>query len=87
MGLITNLRQPKLFNIAIFDVVATALVAFASQKYYFTDKTFPVIFLCLLVIGIAVHVMMGTPTMLNAYIGLNTKQEVLDAREAALAQP
>ena len=75
MDTVTSLRQPKLFGISIFDVLLTLLAALAIQKYLYKDMDLLVIFLGLVVLGIVIHWVTGTPTMLNYYLGISKKPE------------
>ena len=81
MSLIKSLREPKIADMAIFDLAATAAVAYyVSENHTKGEHPFLHVFLALMLLAIVVHVMIGTPTMLNAYLGLNTKEEVYKNR-------
>lgn len=71
--MITQLRKPKIGRIAIFDVAATALVALGIS---YVGYSFIVVFICLIILGIIIHYMAGIPTAGNAYLGLNTWDEI-----------
>ena len=85
---IQNLRQYKFIGIAIFDVLATYIVAIIlsnildyknnTKKPYGALK----IFALLIIIAIAVHYYMEIPTMFNYYLGLNTLEEVIKGRKS-----
>ena len=83
MSIVTELRKYKLFDIAMFDVIATFIGAFILWKY--SNKTsineLLIIFILFLILGVIVHKVFKIPTMGNYYLGLNTKEEVLKARE------
>lgn len=79
MSIIDTLRKPKLFDIALFDVIGTYIGAYLSwlliHKYNpeFTNGwiwTF-LIFIILVIIGIFLHIITGTKTKLNYYMGLS----------------
>ena len=84
---IDKLRSPKLLNMAIFDWVATFLVAVILSLilYLITKINYLIllilIFSLLIVLGIITHKVLGIPTMLNYYLGLNNKENVLKNRK------
>lgn len=78
MSLIQHLRQPKIVDIAVFDVAATAAAAHLVKDYF--EQPFLVTFILLLIFGVIVHVMLDIPTMGNYYLGLNTQEAVLKNR-------
>jgi len=49
----TGIHSIRLFNIAIFDVLATILVAYIISKKY--NKNFKVVLIVLFIVGIIVH--------------------------------
>lgn len=85
-SLLDRLRGPKLNGMAAFDFAATAAAALFISKIIklIGGLGFPVlfviVFIILIIIGIAIHYFMGIPTMLNHYLGLNTLQEVMESR-------
>lgn len=76
---IDKLREPKIANMAAFDWIATAIVALGISKV--SDVHFIIVFVVMVIIAIVVHIATGTPTMLNHYLGINTKEEVLATRK------
>lgn len=74
--MINELRSTKIKGIAVFDVVATAAISYALSN----GKDAIGIFILLIILAIVVHSILGIPTMLNHYIGINTLKEVIDGR-------
>ena len=71
MSIISTLRKPKIFGIAIFDLGGTLLAAYGLSLYFGGD---PLIWMVgAIFLGIGVHYMVGVNTMLNYYIGLSDK--------------
>jgi hypothetical protein len=68
-----TLRKPKLFDIALFDLLATLLVAYLIHHYAKIKCPLWSVLVGSILLGIVVHVMIGTPTMLNYYLGLSAK--------------
>jgi hypothetical protein len=69
MNMLKKIREPKLFDIALFDLLGTAAVsAFISDQY-----KYPRYKGILLGIGsgIIVHQLLGVDTKLNYYVGLS----------------
>jgi hypothetical protein len=83
MGLLAQLRGPKIANMAVFDWVATGLVAIGASALFGRPSMAPAVFIVLIIMAIIVHDALGVPTMLNAYLGLAKKDDVLAARERA----
>jgi len=82
--IIDKLRQPKIFNMALFDWICTFIAAivicyFAYKKIDVTHVL--IIFGILIIAAILIHKLFGINTMLNAYLGLNTKDSVLKNRK------
>jgi hypothetical protein len=81
------LRGPKLNGISAFDMIATVIGAFIlSNTVHFLNQfgTYTltlIIFIMLILFAIGLHYVMGVPTMLNHYIGINTIDEVMDGRK------
>jgi hypothetical protein len=73
MSLIQKLRQPRLFEIAIFDVVATLAAAHFIHKKM--KWKWPIIktYVAFFILGIVIHKIMGIDTQLGFYLGLNKK--------------
>ena len=79
MSLIESLRTPKLFDIALFDVVGTYAAAYLTWlilHHYHKELTNGwiwsfLIFIVFVIIGIFLHIMTGTKTKLNYYMGLS----------------
>jgi hypothetical protein len=74
-----TLRKPKILDVAVFDVVATlaAAVAVAPRRDVVTISCSFIILMC---VAIIIHIALGIPTRLNAYLGINTVEEVHDSR-------
>jgi hypothetical protein len=79
MNIIDTLRKPKLLDIALFDVTGTYIGAYLlwllinNYNSQFTNGwiwTF-LIFIILVIIGIFLHIITGTKTKLNYYMGLS----------------
>jgi hypothetical protein len=79
MNIIDTLRKPKLLDIALFDVTGTYIGAYLlwllinHHNSKFTNGwiwTF-LIFIILVIIGIFLHIITGTKTKLNYYMGLS----------------
>jgi hypothetical protein len=73
MSLIKTLRQPKLFDMAIFDFSATFLAAYLVHKYLKIECSLWSVFAGFVGVGVLVHILTETPTMLNYYLGLSEK--------------
>lgn len=71
--MINLLRKPKIFNIAIFDTVATILVAYFFHTTFVIKCPLWSTILAFFIVGSLVHIMMGIPTMLNYYLGISKK--------------
>ena len=79
--LIDILREPKIFNMAIFDWILTLLGSYAITwlLYKFNDidisftQMYVIITIGLVIIGIILHKILNVPTMLGYYLGLNKK--------------
>ncbi len=81
-SIIDKLRQPKFLGMAIFDWVATLGAAIIlNQITFFSKYGILVIFIVLIIAGIASHILFKKPTMLNYYLGFNTQDEVLINRK------
>lgn len=84
-GWIHPLRQPKIGNMSIFDWVCTFLGAvLISYVCYGKNASLShilFIFFILVLMGIVIHKITGTPTMLNYYLGLNNLSSVLENRK------
>jgi hypothetical protein len=68
---------------AVFDWVATGLTAYALGRMF--DVPVAMSFALLLLTAIILHVGLGVPTRLNAYLGLAKKDDVYAARTKAAA--
>ena len=80
MSILKTLREPKILDMAIFDLAAVAMLAISYGIY---DKSLLSVisaFVILIIVGIVVHATLCIPTMLNAYIGINKKEDVYAAR-------
>lgn len=80
MGLIDVLREPKVLDIAVFDVACTLGVAYVTRDYMFPESRLWEIFLGAIALGIVTHVLVGVPTMLNHYLGLSRRPARAPAR-------
>ena len=86
-SLIKKLRKPKIAGMAAFDWVATAVgagILAGGMKVCCRAPIgvlFALMFVILVILGILIHYAIGTPTMLNYYLGLNTLEDVLEARK------
>lgn len=83
--LIDRLRGPKIFNMAVFDWVATIIGACIICYFYYGSISLPntlFILVLLILVAIIVHYIFKIPTMLNAYLGLNSKDSVLENRKS-----
>lgn len=84
-GLIDWLRKPKVRNMSIFDWVATFLGAMVLAYFLYGKNTnlstILILFTGLVALGIIVHKLTSTPTMLNYYLGLNNLTSVLENRK------
>ena len=73
---IQKLRQPKIFNMSIFDWVATFLGSMIIQKYLYykkIKKSILQVFIYFILIGIFIHKIMKVDTMFGYYLGINKK--------------
>lgn len=79
-----TLRGPKIFNMALFDWVATLVSAIFINYLYQPDNiniyTSLKIFIILIILAIIVHYIFDIPTMLNYYIGLADYKDVIASR-------
>ena len=83
---IDTLRQPKIFNMAIFDWIATLAIIYAIAYYSQPSSTnFWTYYITLCFIGILcaifIHWYLDIPTMFNYYLGINTKESVIKNRK------
>lgn len=77
-SLLDRVRQPKVFDMSIFDWVTSLFGAWLVGRFLFGLHSVLawVLFLVLWVaLGVAVHWMMGVPTMLGYYLGVSTKPD------------
>lgn len=80
---ISELRKPRIFGIAIFDLVSsiigTIIIFVIAWRYHFREKSvLPFILAGILLsvpIGIVFHVIFGTNTTLNHRLGLSNRPE------------
>lgn len=78
---IQQIRQYKIFGMAIFDWISTflagLLLTYLLDKYVFIKNNFWELYvwtmIFLIILAIFVHKIMGVDTMLNYYLGLNPK--------------
>lgn len=71
--IIDIVRKPKVFGMAAFDWTASLLAAFMVGKLIRinTVSQWTVFLLFWVMFGVAVHYVLGVPTMLGYYLGLN----------------
>ncbi len=69
--MISDLRKPKILDMAIFDWVGTFAGAYIVSKIF--DFNLMLTFLTLIIIGILIHYILGVNTMFGYYLGLNEK--------------
>jgi hypothetical protein len=82
--MIETLRIPKLFGISLFDSIGTLGGAYILAKSFYgsnesNDMILP-IFVLLIIFGILAHIGTGTYTMFGYYLGINTLEQVNNAR-------
>lgn len=79
MSLLTKLRKPRLFGLAIFDltsaIIGLVLVLLVARRYFFPDLR-PMNFciagtMLTIPIGIVFHILFGVNTTLNYRLGLS----------------
>jgi hypothetical protein len=80
MPSLADLRKPQIpyVGIAAFDVIATIAVAILYSMV--RDVTAIGSIVLFFTVAIGVHHVLGIPTRLNAYMGLNTHEAVDEAR-------
>lgn len=80
-SIIDILRKPKIFNMSIFDWVATLLggwliARFLHKRWYGSYNYLNFLLsveILLIITGIIVHKLLGVDTMLGYYLNLNPK--------------
>lgn len=82
--IIAELRKYRLFDMAVFDWVATILGTLLLSRVLGT--CFVGTLVVMIILAIIVHAVLKIPTMLNAYLGLAKKEDVYEKRTAAEAQ-
>lgn len=70
-GTIDWLRSFTIFNFAIFDFAATYIGMYLFTKYYRKKNNYNEMFGWGILLGIIVHKILGTNTMLNYRLGLS----------------
>jgi hypothetical protein len=87
-GIIDTLRQPKIFNISVFDLSGTILIAVlltwwlsTKNKMKFNLANSCMMVVLFIVVAIITHKLIGKPTMLNYYLGLNSLEAVMANRK------
>ena len=88
-NILDKLRSPKVAGMAIFDFVATLILAIIigvciNQYNPFASSVVLnifIIFVLLIILAIAIHKGLGIPTMLNYYLGLNSRVSVIANRK------
>lgn len=73
-------KQHRVGGLALLDLVPTVLVAVGIAYYH--DKSFNlgtilIVLMILIVIAIITHVAIGQPTMLNYYLGISRKPDIM----------
>lgn len=74
--IVTTLRRPRIFGIAIFDLVGSYATALAIGYWLLRMRTcieWIAWLLAWTAFGVIVHAMLGVPTMLGYYLGINHK--------------
>jgi len=75
MSLIRSLRSYRIFEIALFDLVASIIGLYYILRYIYPNKShyfyWSWTFLLVLPISVISHIISDTPTMLNYYLGLS----------------
>lgn len=84
MSVVTELRKYRLFDMAVFDWVATLIGALLISRALGTNIAATM--MTMIILAIVVHAALGIPTMFNAYLGLAKKEDVRAARAAAETQ-
>lgn len=84
MSVVTELRKYRLFDMAVFDWVATLIGALLISRALGTNIAATM--MTMIILAIVVHAALGIPTMFNAYLGLAKKEDVHAARAAAETQ-
>jgi hypothetical protein len=67
------LRSFKIFNIAIFDLLGTFMVTYVFHIFMEFKHPLWMSMVCSILLGVIVHMVTDTPTMLNYYLGLSNK--------------
>jgi hypothetical protein len=73
-----GIRKYRIIDISVFDVIITMILGIFISDIL--NIQLYIIFFILLIMAISIHRIFNIPTMLNYYLGLNTKKEVLDNR-------
>jgi hypothetical protein len=86
VNILNILRGPKIVGVALFDLSSTALGAYILSNFLtylgvFKTSTTLILFILLVILAIGTHYVLGIPTMLNYYLGINTLGEVMVERE------
>jgi hypothetical protein len=76
-----GIRDFKIADIAVFDVVATAFAGYLISTKI--ESSFIVVFICLIIVAIGIHWMFDIPTRGNAYLGLTTMEKVTASRRGS----
>ena len=75
MSLIEKLRKPKIFDMALFDWVASILLTLYISYKYNDDKYDNIIFIKSLIImiifAVSIHYIFNIDTKFNYYLGLS----------------
>jgi len=82
-SIINQLRGPKLYNMSVFDWVATFIAAVLLGYWRldnFTLVNIMKIFIILICTAVIVHYVCDVPTMFNYYLGLNSYADVIATR-------
>lgn len=70
---LAEIRQYRIFNMAIFDWVATLIGAYLLNLFLFHKFEYWKVALGTIILGIIVHKILGVRTMFNYYLGLGEK--------------
>ena len=80
-----NIHHYRIFGIAIFEIVLILITAYYTSNYLKTldccnqmDINILILYviIALIIIGIIAHIVSGTNTMLNYYLGISDKPKL-----------
>lgn len=79
MSLIKSLREPRIFSLAIFDLVLAVILTGYVFEYY--GGTFKQGMLWAVPIGVIVHFILGIDTKLNYALGISKNPDDTDDKK------